>query len=127
MTEHVSGARSVLVVDDDEDIRDTIAEVLRDAGYAVRVAADGGRALVDMRDYAPCVVLLDLMMPLVDGWQVVEEMRRDPELADIPVCIVSAQAALAPAATVAVLSKPVSLQGLLGVVRAHCECAAPVA
>ena len=127
MTEPVSDARCVLVVDDDEDIRETIADVLRDAGYAVRVAADGGEALVDMRDYAPCVVLLDLMMPLVDGWQVVEEMRRDPALAGIPVCIVSAQAGLAPAATVAVLSKPVSIEGLLGVVRAHCHCTASAA
>src|SRR5688500_10739911 len=89
MADYVSGARSVLVVDDDEDIRETVADVLRDAGYTVRVAADGSEALVEMRDCAPCVVLLDLMMPRIDGWQVVEEMRRDPELAEIPVCIVS--------------------------------------
>ena|SRR5688500_2440861 len=127
MADYVSGARSVLVVDDDEDIRETVADVLRDAGYTVRVAADGSEALVEMRDCAPCVVLLDLMMPRIDGWQVVEEMRRDPELAEIPVCIVSAQAALAPATTVAVLSKPVSIEGLLRVVSAHCHCAASVA
>jgi CheY-like chemotaxis protein len=70
----VSGKR-ILVVDDDEDGRNLVAYVLQDAGYAVDSAADGRDALVKIRASRPDLVILDLMMPHVDGWTVLEEIQ----------------------------------------------------
>lgn len=115
------GSQCVLVVDDDEDLREMMATLLRDVGYSVRTAEDGAEALAHMRENRPCVVLLDLMMPNVDGWQVMQEMARDPELAHVPVCIISAQAKSAPAHAASVLPKPVTRDVLLRTIRSLCR------
>lgn len=117
----------VLVVDDDEDLREMMATLLRDVGYTVETAEDGAQALAHMRESRPCVVLLDLMMPNVDGWQVMQEMASDPELARVPVCIVSAQAKSAPAQAASVLPKPVTRDALLHAIGTLCRgrCAQP--
>lgn len=81
----------VLVVDDDEAVRSAVADMLRDEGFDVSEAQDGEEALVMLRrDPLPDVVLLDLMMPRVNGWQVVETMRASPPLAKVPVMILTA-------------------------------------
>lgn len=81
----------VLVVDDDEDLRDTICDVLRDAGRLVVCAANGGEALTLLGTMPPpCVALIDLMMPVMSGWQLVESIRRRTELAALPIVIMSA-------------------------------------
>jgi CheY-like chemotaxis protein len=116
---------SILVVDDDPDIRESIADVLGDEGYNVRVAANGREALAELQARAPCMVVLDLMMPIMDGWQVASSMERDPRWTQIPVCIVSAWAERAPASARCVLSKPLSLQQLLDVVLKQCGPAGP--
>ncbi|MBA3819464.1 MAG: response regulator [Deltaproteobacteria bacterium] len=113
-------AACVLVVDDDDVLRDTVAEALEDAGYLVERAENGREALVKMRLGPPCIVLLDLMMPVMDGWEVVTEMDRDPRLAGVPVCVVSAQDRIAPPRNIGVLRKPASLAALLTAVEAHC-------
>jgi CheY-like chemotaxis protein len=113
-------AGRVLVVDDDDDIRQSMAEALTDAGYAVATAAHGGEALADMRSRPPCIVVLDLMMPVVDGWAVLREMQNDPALLNVPVCVVSAVANRAPTGVDCVLGKPVSLDRLLAVVESSC-------
>ena len=83
--------RTVLIVDDDHDLRQTLSEILNDEGYAVETATNGREALeVLRRCSAPRVVVLDLMMPVMDGWQLLEELRRDEALARIPVIIISA-------------------------------------
>jgi CheY-like chemotaxis protein len=81
---------SVLLVDDDVDIRDTVAEALRGAGYKVRVTSNGAQALTALEEMCPEVVLLDLMMPLLGGWQLLEIMKANPRHAQIPVIIMTA-------------------------------------
>ncbi len=108
--------RHILVVDDNPDARETLAEALQIAGYDVRTAEDGRLALEMAVRRRPALVLLDLMMPVMDGWQVVEAMRVDPGLASIPVVIVSA-ATSAPPAGLPVIHKPASFEEVLDVVR----------
>ena len=112
----------VLVVDDDDALRDIVAEAIADAGFAVDQAENGQVALDKMRDHAPCVVLLDLMMPVMDGWQVVSEMGADPQLAGVPICIITAQDRTAPPSGVArLLRKPVTVAELVSTVSAYCK------
>ena len=68
----------ILVVDDDDDFRDALCEVLSEAGYPVEQAGNGELALRRMAAEKPGLVLLDLKMPVLDGWGVVERMRKDP-------------------------------------------------
>ena len=110
----------VLVVDDDVDVREILVEAIGTAGYAVAEARNGREALEWMQQNTACVVLLDLMMPVMDGWQLVLEMEARPELAAVPVCVLTAQTQLAPPRHRALLKKPVSLGELLKVVGAHC-------
>lgn len=84
--------RRVLVVDDERDIRDLLAAALAEEGYAVRVACDGAQALDVAHEARPDVVLLDLMMPGMDGWAFLRARRDIPHLADVPVLVLSAVA-----------------------------------
>jgi CheY-like chemotaxis protein len=80
----------VLVVDDDPSIRRMIIAALRRDGYIFSEAANGKEALDSMRNDPPSVVVLDLMMPIVSGWDVLRERAAEPALLSIPVIIVSA-------------------------------------
>ena len=82
----------VLAVDDDPVIQRLLQVNLEMEGYEVETASDGVEALDKVRSFAPDLVLLDVMMPLKDGWQVCTEMRADPELQHIPVIFLSARA-----------------------------------
>lgn len=84
--------KTVLVVDDEPDVRDYLAQILRDAGFQVRTAGDGAEALALMREELPDFVSLDLVMPRRSGHKLLYEMRKDRRLADIPVLIVTAHA-----------------------------------
>jgi CheY-like chemotaxis protein len=110
----------VLIADDDADIRDVLAEILRMRGYEVTTACDGEHALALMRKSRPCLLLLDLMMPGVSGWQVAARMNADDALAGIPICIVTAGRE-APSG-VRVLHKPLDLADVLNAVRECCPC-----
>ncbi len=84
---------AILIVEDDDEIRELLAEMLRDRGYKVATARNGKDALDILRQGAPPnLILLDLMMPIMDGWQMRSEMLADPALATIPVVIVSGAA-----------------------------------
>jgi CheY-like chemotaxis protein len=109
----------VLVVDDDPDVRDAIAEILRIEGVGVTVARDGCEALSHLTAGAgrPSLILLDLMMPRMDGWELMARLRDNPALALIPVCIVSTSAFVPPGRDV--LHKPFEIEALLAVVRRH--------
>lgn len=100
----------VLVVDDDRDVRDTLSAVLESEGYQVRCADNGAQALAALHGARPCAIVLDLSMPVMSGWDVLEAVRSDGELAGIPVVVLSAMRA---PDGVAHLSKPVSLDELV--------------
>lgn len=80
----------ILVVDDDALIRDLLLEFLQMDGYAVRTAAHGREALELARRERPDLVLLDLMMPEMDGQQFVQACRQEPGLAGMPIVLMSA-------------------------------------
>ncbi len=80
----------ILVVDDDDDFREALSEVLTEAGYPVQQADNGEVALQKCADEAPGIVLLDLKMPVLDGWGVMERMRNEPRSAAVPILILSA-------------------------------------
>lgn len=79
----------VLVVDDDPDIYQIAEANLVAAGYEVRGAADGLEGLRMVREYAPDVVVLDVLMPELDGWEVLAQIESDPETAGIPVVMLT--------------------------------------
>ncbi|MGZ3404951.1 MAG: response regulator [Polyangia bacterium] len=112
---------TVLVVDDDPDIRDSLRMLLEDEGYEVHTAANGAQAVATMCSLAPCFVILDLMMPVMDGWEVSSRMQDDARLAEIPVCVVTATPEWAPTDSVCVLSKPVDIERLLELLQERCE------
>jgi CheY-like chemotaxis protein len=109
----------VLVVDDERDIRLAMAEALEDEGYEVDTARDGAEALAHLRAFHPQVVLLDLMMPGMDGWEFRRMQRLDPELALIPVVVISALGAVKDLDAQDYIQKPFELDQLLSVVGRH--------
>lgn len=118
----------ILVVDDDADIRETLIDLIRDHGYDAVGATDGHDALGRLRasDPKPCLILLDLMMPRMDGWQFREAQRKDPALADIPVVVISAYRHShrgVELGAVDHLDKPVPLEPLIDVIHRHCPAA----
>ena len=109
-----SDAVPVLVVDDDGDLRSLVADVLSDEGYAVTTAANGAEALTLLRTAPlPRVVLLDLVMPVVDGHAVLDAMEADAALRAVPVVILSGATGEAKHRAAAVVPKPVELDRLL--------------
>jgi two-component system, chemotaxis family, chemotaxis protein CheY len=115
-------AKTVFVVDDDEDYRHTCCEVLALTGYRTAAAANGKEALARLRS-APDVdlILLDLMMPVMNGWELQAELARDPQLSAIPVIVVTAGDTAADPGAAACLSKVAELPELLEAVRRHCR------
>lgn len=83
----------VLLVDDERSIRTICRVNLEGDGFSVAEAADGSEALEQVRQSRPSLVLLDVMMPGVDGWSVAEQLASDDETRDIPVVFLSARAA----------------------------------
>jgi CheY-like chemotaxis protein len=108
----------VLVVDDDPDIRDTLRDVIEAEGHPVVCAADGEEALRELaRGLRPSLVVLDLMMPRLSGWDVLAAIRADRALADLPVAVISASGCrAAPPGATWFLQKPIDLDTLLAVV-----------
>ena len=82
--------KRILVVEDDDAIRHTLSDALQDAGFAVATAIDGGDALDQIDQHPPDAVLLDLMMPTMDGWRFLETCRADDRFASLPIGILSA-------------------------------------
>ena len=118
----VHGGVDILVVDDDEDIRESLVFVLEAEGFEVATAAGGEEALALLDVDRPSLVLLDLMMPSVSGWDVLERMRAQPRLAKIPVCVISASINRheeVPGVTV--MPKPIDVERLLEYVGKHCS------
>jgi CheY-like chemotaxis protein len=112
--------KQVLVVEDESYLCDLIADVLEAEGHHPRLAGNGREALDLLRDFTPDLILLDLMMPVMDGWEVMSTLRADPDLAHIPVVIITAIYDLKRTQTEtgasAVLTKPFDIDQLAQVV-----------
>jgi CheY-like chemotaxis protein len=113
----------VLVVDDDRDTRDALEQLLALEELDVRLAADGAEALRLLEQgLSPCLVLLDLTMPHLDGWAVMDELRRRGLSQQVPVIVATASTGPRPPdGVIAVFHKPYSIERLLGVLRSHCN------
>ncbi len=109
-------ARCVLVVDDERDLREGIAECLELEGYAVEQAKNGREALQLAAASRPAIILLDLMMPVMSGWQVMDALRVSPTLRSIPIIVISASPHLPEGVTV--IPKPFRFEDLLLEMRA---------
>lgn len=116
------GLRPVLVVDDDPDIRETLRFVLEDAGYQVYSAENGQEALEVLANTKPLpgLILLDLMMPIMSGDEMLKALKSVHALAEIPVTIVTASGAPMPPLASGLLKKPVDLDVLLRIVERSC-------
>jgi CheY-like chemotaxis protein len=111
-------ARDLLLVEDDDDFREGLADILRSEGYSVACAANGLQALEYLKSgqAAPSVILLDMMMPVMDGWKFRQRMLAEASLADIPVILMSALRDLPDAASLraaGAVNKPVEFTELL--------------
>ena len=109
----------VLVVDDELDIRQALAEVLAFEGYEVVAAGDGQDALDKARAFQPRLVLLDLMMPRMNGWEFRRAQKHDPAVARIPVVIISAFAPQGELDVAGYIEKPFDLEQLVSAVRRY--------
>lgn len=114
---------TILVVDDDLDIREIVSEVLADEGYSVVTARNGAEALELLKTVTPALILLDLNMPVVDGVEFRQRQRENAALADIPTVVMSAMHRMpervAELGVEDALTKPVQLRRLLEVVGRH--------
>jgi CheY-like chemotaxis protein len=114
----------VVVIDDDTDILEAIAIVLKGAGYETQTESNGADALESMKQGSPCLILLDLMMPGMNGWQFRAEQMRDEVLASIPTIVMTGFPAAAEDASslgaAACLKKPIELDELLDTVARFC-------
>jgi CheY-like chemotaxis protein len=120
----------ILVVEDDAAIRGLVSDFLRDDGYQVREAGNGLEALERMREGRPDLIVLDLMMPIMDGWQFVEACRSQPGCQDVPIVVTSASHDLSRTAerltalgVRTCLAKPFDLDGLLALVERYAPSA----
>lgn len=111
----------MLVVEDEEDLREMVRDALELNGYRVVTAKDGRDALAKMPDIDRlCLVLLNLLMPGMNGWDFVDVLRQRSLLATVPVVVQSSATASAPPGVARVLQKPVMFDQLLAVVREFC-------
>lgn len=125
MTSQLRFRGRVLIVEDDTDLRETLSQILTEEGYLVWSAEHGRAALEHLRDGSKtCLILLDLTMPVMNGWQFRAEQREDPDLAGIPVVVISAGTNLADQLVSLdiqeYIRKPIQLGQLLATVGRYC-------
>jgi CheY-like chemotaxis protein len=118
--------RPVLIVEDHEDTREMVEMYLEHVGFTVRTAGDGAEALEEIAHTRPCLILLDVTMPVMDGVTFARELRRssDPELARTPIVLLTAvpdtREAVEKTAALDVIRKPISFERVLEAVRRYC-------
>lgn len=116
----------ILIIEDEPDLRDTLRDLLELEGFEVASAANGREGLLALAEAGkPCLILLDLMMPVMDGWQFLETLRNRPDLlpVGIAIAVVSAVADMSDIRErygCEVLKKPVKIEQLLALAHAHC-------
>ena len=113
----------VVVVEDEEEARDSLIQILEGEGFRALGFANGAEALGHLKhSEKPCLILLDIRMPIMDGPQFRSALLLDPGLAEIPVVIITAleEAAAAGLSAVEVFTKPVNVDALVSVIRQRC-------
>lgn len=115
----------VLIVDDDPDIRESLRDALQLSGHRVRTVSNGKEALEHLRSgEKTCLVLLDLMMPIMNGWEFREAQLKDPIAAGVPVLVLTADGNAAEKAAsltaAGYLRKPIHVKDLFAAVARHC-------
>lgn len=113
----------VLIVDDEEDVRESVRDVVELAGCSALMAGSAKEALALLVHRRPCLVVLDILMPVLSGTQMLEQMRRRPELAGLAVVMSTSAPERAPSG-VSVLPKPIDIDALSDLMRRTCRCAA---
>jgi CheY-like chemotaxis protein len=116
---------AVLLIDDHEEFRDGLRELLAREGYKVETAANGREAMNRLyAGFRPCIIILDLMMPVMTGFEFRQEQLGHPEFAEIPLIVCSAMHDVAEKArhldAIAYIEKPEELPRMLKLVRQHC-------
>ncbi len=115
---------SVLIVEDDEDLREMMAQLVTLEGFQARAVANGREALKFLKaNDPPQLILLDMMMPVMDGWEFRREQQRDATLSGVPVVVLSAldESRIGNIGAAAYLKKPLDFDRLIDLVRRHCE------
>jgi CheY-like chemotaxis protein len=117
--------REIMIVEDDRGVREALSDLLRDEGYRVSGLSNGRDAMDELRARAsvPSLIIVDLLMPIMDGGELCARLRLDPVLARIPVVVMSADAHLrrhaARLEVAAFLRKPLDIGKLLATIEAH--------
>jgi DNA-binding response OmpR family regulator len=114
----------ILIVEDDPGVAELVQVVLDGEGYTVALARDGAEGLVLARDWRPDLILLDVMLPKVDGGAVVRRLKAEPETAEIPIVLMSAGRTIRSQTEMlhdadAALAKPFDIEALLTQVAFH--------
>jgi CheY-like chemotaxis protein len=120
----MAGKPCVLVVDDDPSVCETLCEVVEMIGCSAVVASNGAEALKVLEGFRPCLAIVDIMMPVMNGTELIEAMRGRAELADLAVLVSTAAPERAPAG-VAVIRKPIDIGEVWAWMRRNCPCIAP--
>ncbi|WP_224371469.1 response regulator [Hyalangium versicolor] len=112
---------NILIVEDDEDIRAAMAELLETEGFEVAVASNGQEGLEVLDQIGPpCLVLLDLMMPVMSGEEFLRHIRDNPAMSPVPIIIVTASGRTVLPGTQGILKKPFEISELFATVSMHC-------
>ena len=111
---------SILVVEDDIGALDALTDLLEASGYSVQRAHNGQEALVQAKGQRPAMILLDLSMPVMDGWEFMRRQRLEPAIADIPVIVITALVSAVPVGAKALVTKPVDVNRLMSLVQKYC-------
>ena len=83
---------TLLIVDDNEMNRDMLSRRLQRSGYAVLLAEDGAQGLASAREHQPGLILMDMSLPVIDGWEATRQLKADPATRRIPVIALTAHA-----------------------------------
>ncbi|MEK8023972.1 MAG: response regulator [Candidatus Hydrogenedentota bacterium] len=115
----------VLIVDDDEDIRVMLADLLTGEGYPVATAGHGREAIAYLRSgKLPCIIVLDLMMPVMNGWEFRAEQMKDPVFSSVPTVLFTGVADLAAEAkslkATGYVTKSAHYHAVLDMVKRYC-------
>ena len=117
---NVGGGRTILLVEDDPDVRDSLQDILEDEGFDVVPASNGKQAIdfLTLNDPPRAdLVILDLLMPMVSGWEVLQHMSADRRLVDVPVIVLSAIVTPRPPRAQGFVRKPFSVEAFVGEIR----------